>query len=164
MGESSRRQRYHRQWEIPRETCVCCARRRAIFLFYVGSNLYFCWATGCDPRFDSVEHCFVCIFLGDACPLQNLEGVLPTFHDVKIGGSFQLFDDQPQLVRRAERVTRTLNEQHRNCDIRQMLRAKLVCSTRGMRRALRRRERSRGLLALAQKAHGGIAMEVRLSG
>src|SRR3984893_14117136 len=134
MGESSRRQRYHRQWEIPRETCVCCARRRAIFLFYVGSNLYFCWATGCDPQFDSVDHWIVGIFLGDACPLQNLEGVVPTFHDVKIGGSFQLLDDRPQLVRRSERVTRTLNEQHRNCDIRQMLRTKLVCSTRGMKR------------------------------
>ena len=51
------------------------------------------------PEFDSVEHCFVGVFLGDACPLQNLEGVVPTFHDVKIGGSFQLFDDRPQLVR-----------------------------------------------------------------
>ena len=39
-----------------------------------------------------------------------------------------------QLVGRAERVTRTLNEQYRNCDIRQMLRTKLVCATRGMKR------------------------------
>ena len=52
-----------------------------------------------EPQFDSVEHCFVCVFLGDARPLQDLEGVVPTFHDVKIGGSFQLFDDRPQLVR-----------------------------------------------------------------
>jgi hypothetical protein len=59
---------------------------------------------------DSVEHCFVGIFLGDASPFQNLEGVVPAFYDVKIGGSFQLFDDRPQLVRRTEWVTRALNE------------------------------------------------------
>jgi hypothetical protein len=60
--------------------------------------------------------------------------VVPTFHDVKIGKSLKFLQDRPQFVRRAERVTRPLNEQHRNCDIRQMLHAKQVQLARRMER------------------------------
>jgi hypothetical protein len=58
-----------------------------------------------QPQCDPVEHCFVGIFLGDARALQDLEGVVSTLHDIKIGRSLELFDDRPQLVRLAERVT-----------------------------------------------------------
>ena len=72
------------------------------------------------------------IALPDAASFPNLERVVTSFNDVDIGGGVERRNDRAQFVGGSEGISRTLNEQHRRLDIRQMFCAKTVGSPRGM--------------------------------
>src|SRR5262249_9359609 len=93
-----------------------------------------------QPRFDSVECGLIRVFLRDARAIQDFERVVSSFHDKKISRSLELLDNWPQLVRRPERVTRALHEQHRNFDGRQMLHPKLIYFAGRMKRVAKEDE------------------------
>jgi len=85
---------------------------------------------GCDMILDRA----VDIVLTDADSFPNLEQVVASFDDVDIGGGVEPRNDRAQFVGGSKGVARTLNEQHRRLDVRQMLCAKTVGSPRGMQR------------------------------
>src|SRR6516165_802966 len=87
-----------------------------------------------QPGCDMVLDCAVYIFLADAGSFPNLKRVVAASDDIEIRRGIERGYDRAQLVRNTEGVARTLNEQHRRPDARQMLCAKPIGSARGMQR------------------------------